>query len=202
MYKTSQEMYMDDLSSPLDFSSSFSYSSTLPENSIYEELDMQTSASSTPIIPSSLFNSSIDSNDQISNIIQRATELQFVVQKLIVTHVPEKNHSLLIPSLNETMEDVKDFSNSQAKSNNMTDESDNENVNQKQLLLLLRPKQDKPDLIPSPYDYDSIKDISDKLLFYNDICAIPPYFREIYDTAYQDGMLNVGIDAEDFFILN
>jgi hypothetical protein len=136
--------------------------------------------------PSLPFDSSTETKEQISNITQCANELQFVVQKLIKTHVPEE---LLFP------ETVKVSNSNESNSNNILFENENQ-------LLLFKQQLDQNDIISSQYDYDNIKDILDKSLFYKDICIMPPYFKEIYDTAYHDGLLNVGMEIEDLFILN
>ncbi|GBC10126.1 hypothetical protein RclHR1_09360004 [Rhizophagus clarus] len=168
-------MYTEDLSSSLN---SPNTSPTLLEQQINEKFNMQLS---TP------FNSSsTETKEQISSIIQRANELKFVVQKLIKSHA--QSHLF-----NETAKE----SNINNKNNFLLNFNGNENQ-----LLLLKQQLEQNDIISSQYDYDNIKDILDKTLFYNDICIMPPYFKEIYDTAYQDGLLNVGIDVEDFFILN
>ncbi|RGB35273.1 hypothetical protein C1646_759527 [Rhizophagus diaphanus] len=167
-------MYSEDLSPLLD---SFDTSPTISETSINEKFNMETETSTS-------FNSPTEKKEQISNIIQRANELQFVVQNLIKTHAPEKNGSLLFPSLNETV-NVKgslNFNESNTNNNN-NNILLNFNENENQLLL-----KDQTDIISSQYDYDNIKDILDKSLFYSDICIMPQYFKEIYDTAYQDAM--------------
>lgn len=181
-------MYSEDLSPSLD---SFNSSPTISETSTNEKFNMETETSTS-------FNSPTETKEQVSNIIQRANELQFVVQNLIKTHVPEKNGSLLFPSLNETVNVTDSLNFNESNNNNNNNILLNFNENENQLLLL----KDQTDIISSQYDYDNIKDILDKSLFYSDICIMPPYFKEIYDTAYQGGLLNVGIDIEDFFSMN
>ncbi|CAI2183904.1 2333_t:CDS:1 [Funneliformis geosporum] len=202
--RTNAETCTENLSSLLNDSDAMS------SNQIYKDSKIQSSVIPTPIVPSS--KRSKEQND----MIQRATESQFMVQ-----HVPEQSRSSLFPHQQSTssssneMEQVvpihpkvkgsrMDFDHIVNESNesnaNMNTDTDNPPLNyyENQIRQISLERQSQIDLVPTQYDYDDIKYIADQSMFNSDM-SVPSYFSNMYDFAHQDDVINVGIDAEEFF---
>ncbi|CAG8616817.1 3843_t:CDS:1 [Funneliformis caledonium] len=159
----------------------------MSSNQAYKISKIQSSASSTPIIPSSTVSKEQFMEQFIMFSHQQSTSSSSYEMEQVVPILPTDKGS------RTELDHIPNESNANMNTDTVNPHSLNYDENQLSL-----ERQNQIYLVPSQYDYDGIKYIIDQTMFYSDM-TVPSYFSNMYDVAHQDDVINVGIDADEFF---